>query len=478
MGMGKTGRVLVLFIAWASVASATTDHCKKLLEMQPGQGYLLGVVAGGRATGLHLSPAAQELGFKTIHIIPSGMPDDIVSGFKDSHYDFGSITFDGNANLLEVADKVRWIAASKGLKVAGFTVGLDYGVQGKEILSDLLDTPGNDPWYSHLRTDKGALNHHMARNGLKVAHTESFSVEKALAQASSFKYPVFVKPSSGWASIGAAPAYNESELRTSLENLQLKAKQMKLLPGSVVIQQLLNRDTVYFVDTASALIDGKPRRIRTGVWIDQRKSSPFPNEVWDFIYMLPPPGAISESERPLLDILVARDDAVLTAASVRAGSTHIEAMSPLPRPSVPEDLLPTDPNHRLPGIRTPHLEWRATGTNPYWIDILSNTFPELLADFPTMYSQWHEHVALVFVRAHGAGKILQSAHDFMKTLETPGTKGGYAFEWSLKPVGTEFSGPTVDGPTMMGVAAIAGPSHEALLEVLERVRTEEPSMVK
>ncbi len=481
MHFPRTVLVLPLFLCLSATCFA--GDCDKRLI---GEGQVFGIVVGGRATGSYLPIAARELGYETVHIYPDGLADSIVNSFGTvpDQYTLGAISYADPRTLEKSIGDFTSEARARGLRVAGFSAGMDYGVNAADSLSAWTGTAGNDPAFSQERTNKGLLNQHLEGQGVSVPQSVSLSLQKARELAPFLHYPVFIKPDESWGSIGASTAHSAEELTLALRKLESESSRMRHTVSTIALQQALYPDAVYFIDTASSIVNGEQRRQVTGIWVDMRGED-YPKEVWDRAFMVPPSHLLSTLGKQFTSAILQANEAVLSVAKVTVGSTHLEFMASrrlfdfselLAETSAPLELsagalLPTDLNLRLPGLRCPHLELRTTGINPYQLDILSHAAPDRIQE--GVYSQWNEFVGLVFLRTKSAGTVSARGREWLLSQKRPTPDRGYVVDDRMvAAVGTQVEA-TRDGSTMVGTLQIAAPTYEALVDLYDRIREKE-----
>lgn len=470
--------VILLMIALPAFALASAlldprmESCAAKLRTEAAH-KLLVIVAGGRATGNRLSVVAKEMGFKTLHLYPASIPDGVKATFAEPHYfDFPDIVYNTPSEWSSIARRIMALADSEGLEVAGFIAGMDYGVEAANFLNHACLKPGNTPnsWRSH----KGRLNEHLAGRNIPVARSRTLLFEEIAASLTASDFPLFMKPVNGYASIGAGACLTMEELPGCLARMRVESGRQRFNGGEVLIQDLLNRDTIYFVNTINAKIRNRQKRIVTGVAIDSRGDD-FPKEVWDIAVLLPPPQFLRPSEQKLFDFLIRANHRVLENSDTTVGSSHLEFMSKKKSISHVDDLLPTDLNLRLPGLDWPRMELISTGMDPYILDIAAHTRPELLQDIPEVYSNWRRYTGLVFLRSHWKGKTSAEGITWLNTLlADPDARddGAFLSKISMPQAGT----PTVvteDGSSMQGFVHIQAPTMVALWNLYREIREKE-----
>jgi hypothetical protein len=473
--------VLVSLMGQAAWANKLT--CEQIISLQPGTGHLLGIVVGGRATGAHIPSVARELGYQIVHIYPRGLPKSVINSFTQN-YHFPPISYDGPADLPEVAAQVSALAHQNGLSVGGFVAGMDYGAAAADWLAEGFKTPSNGRQWMAMRNDKNLMNSHLAAKRVPVAPAFSMTPENAMAQSHTLPYPLFGKARSSFASVGSAPVFDAASLPAALAQIRKEAGAMNVDTEQIFFEAMMNRDRIYFADTVHATVDGITHRITTGVWIDHRgykfpgedpQQEDFPKTVWDFIEMLPPPELLEPRERALFHMILEADQRMALAADITSGTSHTEYMSHYASPSSADQLFPTDVNHRLPGLRASLLEERTTGIKPFVLDILSRTQPEFLLGMPTLYSQWKENVALIFLRSYYDGTTTEQGRSWLESRYvapggTPPSNQAYFSQLLVPPAGTRVV-QTVNGTTMVGTLHAVGPNRESIRQLLKEVRT-------
>lgn len=476
---------LIFAVATAQPLRAGELTCAQILASKPGVGQLLGIVVGGRASGAHVPAVALELGYKIVHIYPHGLPAQVTKSFTDN-YSFPAILYAGDQDLPRVEKEIRDLAETKGLRVAGFVAGMDYGSGAADWLAEAFHTPTNGREWMAMRNDKELMNNHLAARRVPVAASFSLTPDQALASASQLQYPLYGKARRSFASVGSAPVFSAESLPSALEQIQAEAGAMRINTEEIFFQTMLNRDRIYFADSAHAHFAGITKRITTGVWIDYRgfkipgddsNREDFPKHVWDYIEMLPPPHLLDPAELQLFYMMLEVDKRMAKAAAINAGSSHTEYMAPGESPRSIGELFPTDVNHRLPGLKASLLELRATGVNPFVVDIMARTQPEYLLPMPEIYSQWNEYVALIFLRSHYDGVTTEEGRRWLESHyiapgQTPPTGRAYFCDVLVPPAGSPASR-TVNGTTMVGTLHAAGPTRESIRQLLYELRRRE-----
>jgi len=464
-------------LVWGSLACAvgsalSIDRCAAIVAGRPGEGELLAVGIGGRSSGSWLPKVGRKLGFKTIHVYPEDTSAEITPDFKPEDYDFQPIVIARGETPASVAGRLRAQAAAAGLRLGGLVPGIDGGAPIVDAVAEILGLPGNDPAENSWRSNKGLLNEYLGDRGVPVAKSLRLSIGALLSQPSPFAYPFFLKPEGAFASIGSSEVHSPAELPGAIRKCRDDCADFGFPTDEVLVQQLLHGDKIYFVNTINVpRADGRVERYVTGAWIDYRGSE-FPKEVWDAIYMLPPPRMLNRNGQRLFRHMLTANQRTITTANVRVGVTHLEMMAPGSIVSSADDLKPTDLNVRPPGLRLSVLEERATGVDPAALDILSRSHPDLVAEFPAVYDEFYEHVGLVFIRTKIPGEIRQGGLDFLDSLRIPNAMGGYVTEVLVPPAGTARKA-TANGTSMVGVLHVAGPSRAALESIRRQIREQE-----
>ncbi len=432
---------------------------------------LLGIVVGGRATGNQLPLVAKELGFKIVHIYPKGLSASITASFADN-FDYPPMVFDPNSPLSSLTDQVRALAKQQGLSVSGFIAGMDYGVEAADFLNSAFSTPGNTP--NLWRTNKGLLNDHLESHGVPVVRSQTFNLEDIADGIRNREFPVFIKPVSSFASIGAGCCETRDHLQSVLDKMIAETKRMQLTVKQAVVEDFLHPNTIYFANTINAQIKGTQKRIVTGLAVDTRGDD-FSKEVWDLILMLPPPHLLAEQDRRLFNFMLEANKLVLNKSGTNVGSSHLEFMARSTKIESAADLLPIDLNLRLPGLDFPRLELQATGIDPYILGILAHTHPELLERFPELYSGWRQSVGLIFLRSHWNGTVSKRGTEWLNSLyNNPNARpDGAHFTRVLVPGAGSPVVKTTDGSTMEGVMHAVAPTVEALHALYREVREKE-----
>lgn len=446
-------------------------QCAELAAGAANKGRLLGILTAGRATGRELPLVAKELDFQIVHIYPRDISPSIAASFPKV-FDYPDITFDSDSDLEEVVAQVKALADSQSLTVAGFIAGMDYGVKAQDRLNLAFQTPGNTP--NNWRNGKGPLNDHLRTQGVPVPQSQTFPLDGVLDGITGGAFPVHIKPSVSFASIGAGACPSEAHLRQVIARLKAESQRMGLDAAEVVVEELLHPNTIYFINTINVVIGGKQKRIVTGMAIDNR-SNDFSPEVWDTIIPVPPRHLLPAAQRRLFDYLVTQNQLVLERSETTVGSSHLEFMARGAQVRVAEDLLPIDLNLRLPGLDYPRIELMTNGFDPYILDIVSHTDPHLLADFPEIYQHWKQPMALVFLRSHWKGTVSQEGWDWLQSLlnhPQPGFGGAHLTKISV----SEAHSPVVvteDGSTMQGFVHVSAPTMGALRSLIREIRLRE-----
>ncbi len=448
-------------------------------SLAPKKAYLL--VDAARASGVELIRAARAQGFYTIHVHRSDLPEEHKRSFQHEPVDLDIEyipSLDPQADAQRLFERISPILQPpQPWEIVGVSPGTDYswpllGFLEPLIKGQLLSEARKDIILSWR--DKISFNTRMQEAGVPVVASRLLDLRRAdFGLPEDWVFPTIIKPTLGWGSIGTERIADRHELQAKVASSLLAAKKNSLTGLEIMAQQMLYPRQVYFVDTLSFTTRGETKSIVTGIWLDHRLDEEFEPSIWDFIEMLPPPShlAIGSHEAKVTEWLLERNQRVHEAAQWTSGTVHLEFMSPEKKITSLDVIYPTDWNMRSPGLDSPSLELRATGINPYKLELWSKSNPSALENHPHIYSEFRENVGLLFVRSPRQGILSKKYYDFLDTLTKDHRKEGeaYVLKHMSKPVGSKLSR-TTDGASIVGTIHIAGPNAASLFELRRLVR--------
>ncbi len=387
---------LSLLLGLATRGEATSRCERELRRRAQTSSYLVGMA--GNASGSELARQIDALGFQTLHLRFEDVDPHVARTFPQRV--FAREWVFSPSELPRIAAEIGEFTHASGRPLRGASPGVDLAVYAVDFVSAALGLPANSIEMGDWRSDKVRVNTQLEGADVPTPFTKNFDgPETLLREADTLPYPVVVKPRRGSGSVGAGTFYSAAELKENVTALVEESQRRHNSTPEIMVQARLQpAGYIPFINTVSyRRKNGQVRRIVTGIWENVRGEE-FPAEVWDAIYMVPSERFLSGARLALFQQIQKTDRSNLDLLGAEVGTNHDEYMG--------NPLQLIDANWRLPGLDSSRLEWLATGVNPYHLEIASRAMPELLDEFPEIYTFQNEiQPALVFVRSHDHGTL-------------------------------------------------------------------------